>query len=139
MQQRGVRLGEAELGRRQVLGHRIGRAIREAGLSQKVVAAQLGVQPGIVSRWVLGQRPVPMPVLAQIGRLTGVTTDTLLDADPDADLELTGPGECPEVWVIGEYHTPWLRVVVMLTCIARGSHDAHVAPDGVRWWPPAER
>ena len=53
----------------------------KAGMSQAVVAEELGVAPAAVSQWETGKTSPRTPMLVKIAKLYGCTTDELLAPD----------------------------------------------------------
>ena len=52
------------------LRNRIAMAIQESGLSQKEVAARMGVSPQVISAWVRGNREPSPSALLELARVT---------------------------------------------------------------------
>jgi len=65
------------------VGGRLRTARRSAGLTQKQLAAELGVEAITVSRWERGATSPSLPRLRRIAELTGTTVSDLVRA-PDA-------------------------------------------------------
>jgi transcriptional regulator with XRE-family HTH domain len=65
------------------VGDRLRTARRSAGLTQKQLADDLGVESVTVSRWERGVTTPSLPRLRRVAELTGTTTSDLVRA-PDA-------------------------------------------------------
>ena len=65
------------------VGERLRTARRSSGLTQKQLAAELGVEPITVSRWERGVTTPTLPRLRQIAEITETTVSDLVRA-PDA-------------------------------------------------------
>lgn len=63
------------------------------GLSNVAIAKRLGLEPGVVSHWVTGRRPVPIKYVVELGRLIDMEpaeinpsyADIIASAVPDPD------------------------------------------------------
>lgn len=77
-------LAEAE---RRDLGRAIDFALRYAGLEKKQVAAQLGKDPGQISRWISGTENVDLPALLSLGKhVRHGLVIALLEGHTDSDV-----------------------------------------------------
>jgi transcriptional regulator with XRE-family HTH domain len=65
------------------VGNRLRTARRSAGLTQRQLADELGVESVTVSRWERGVTTPSLPRLRRVAELTGTTTSDLVRA-PDA-------------------------------------------------------
>ena len=52
------------------------------GLSQRAVADQIGVTPGMVALWEMGMRNLSLRNLIALADLLGCTTDQILGREP---------------------------------------------------------
>ncbi len=60
------------------IGSRLREARIERGVQQKVLAAQLGMDQSVLSRYERGELRLPSPLLARIVRALGVSSDEIL-------------------------------------------------------------
>jgi len=60
------------------IGARLREARIERGVQQKVLAAQLGMDQSVLSRYERGELRLPSPLLARIVRALGVSSDAIL-------------------------------------------------------------
>lgn len=60
------------------LGHRIASRRKRAGLTQKALAAQLGMTISQISRLEQGRRIPPIPTLFALARACGTTASSML-------------------------------------------------------------
>lgn len=65
------------------LGQRILSAIRLRGISQKELAATIGVTEGVISRYVSGERDPKPEMIANIATALHTTSDYLLGIEND--------------------------------------------------------
>ena len=65
------------------LGQRILGAIRSKGISQKELAAMLGVTEGVISRYISGERDPKPEMVANIATALHTTSDYLLGIEND--------------------------------------------------------
>ena len=65
------------------LGQRILSAIRIRGISQKELAATIGVTEGVISRYVSGERDPKPEMIANIATALHTTSDYLLGIEKD--------------------------------------------------------
>ena len=65
------------------LGQRILSAIRIRGISQKELAATIGVTEGVISRYVSGERDPKPEMIANIATALHATSDYLLGIEKD--------------------------------------------------------
>ena len=65
------------------LGQRILSAIRIRGISQKELAATIGVTEGVISRYVSGKRDPKPEMIANIATALHTTSDYLLGIEKD--------------------------------------------------------
>ena len=66
------------------LGRRILQAARSKGLSQKELAATIGVTEAVISRYISGEREPKPDVIANIATALHTTSDYLLGIENDA-------------------------------------------------------
>lgn len=65
------------------LGLRIAETLRKCGISQKELAARIGVTEAVISRYVSGDREPKPEVLANIATALNTTSDYLLNIERD--------------------------------------------------------
>ena len=63
------------------------RAVFEAGVRQVDLAESIGISDSALSRYTLGRRRVPEPVLVKIASVLGVPLADLVDASPEPATE----------------------------------------------------
>lgn len=73
-------------------GAKLAAAIKATGLSQRAFAAEMGVSPRTLWRWVTGKNEAPYAIVAKILKRTGHSADWLLGLS-DAERAGAGPVE----------------------------------------------
>ncbi len=53
------------------------------GLTQRDLAAKVGVEPGTVRRWEVGQEPIPFKARGRLADVFGVSVDHLMGIEPE--------------------------------------------------------
>ena len=72
-----------------MLGHKIQKLRKQAGLSQGELAKQLNISPSAIGMYEQGRREPSIEILLSIAKLFGVTVDALLDVgSPQPYLEM---------------------------------------------------
>lgn len=70
------------------LGERISELLKRTGLSQRELAAQVGVTEVSMSRYINGDRIPKGPIIANIASALHTTSDYLLNKEQEEDAEL---------------------------------------------------
>ncbi len=65
------------------LGQRILRAIKKRGISQKELAATIGVTEAVISRYISGERDPKPEMIANIATALHITSDYILGIEND--------------------------------------------------------
>lgn len=69
------------MNKKQEMGERITRLLKEQGMTQKELAARIGTTEAAVSKYVKGEREPRAEILANIATVLHTTSETLLGID----------------------------------------------------------